>query len=96
MHKNPSLRYSFQRDPESEYSQCGARPQFMGHRSYKIDCYQITLDRRVNRGHNCFMVEARSSIYFILINRTDLLDVSRGLCSEVCIKSGYKIGVIYS
>ena len=42
LHKNPSLRYSFQRDPESEYSQCGARPQFMGHRSYKIDCYQIT------------------------------------------------------
>ena len=41
----------------------------------------------MNRDHNCIMVKARTSVYFILTNRTDSLGVSRGLCNEVCSKS---------
>jgi len=74
--ENGIFETNFSKKSESSRQKC----------SYKIDCYQITLDRRVNRGHNCFMVKARSSVYFIWTNRTDLLDVSRGLCSEVCTK----------
>ena len=69
----------------------------MGHRSHKIDYYQIILDRRVKRIYYCSMTKARPSVYIKLSNRRGFIRcVSRGLCSEVCIKSGYKIGVIYS